>query len=77
MVRFSDSAAFSKAKAVYMDLERHLQTRRLGAMYTSIHTQNEIIHACNDHVLNCVVCRAYKAGCFTILADESNDIATI
>lgn len=45
--------------------------------YTSATIQNEIIESCNQIILKRIVSRVNFAQCFSILADETADIANI
>lgn len=55
----------------------HLMNSAKNATYISPLIQNEIISACNEILLKRMVDRINKAQCFTVLADETTDIACI
>lgn len=44
--------------------------------YTSPIVQNQIIEACNKIILKKIVDRVNSSKCFSILADETTDVAT-
>uniref|UniRef100_A0A2H8TYH1 Zinc finger MYM-type protein 1 n=2 Tax=Melanaphis sacchari TaxID=742174 RepID=A0A2H8TYH1_9HEMI len=57
------------------NLQNHLVTCSKNAMYTSWRIQNEIITACNSLMLQTLVHDINAAKSFTVLADETSDIA--
>ncbi|KAE9542517.1 hypothetical protein AGLY_003378 [Aphis glycines] len=59
------------------ELTDHLQNAPRNASYLSADVQNEIIDVCFDIILKQVVNRVNGARCFTVLADETTDIAGI
>lgn len=59
------------------ELTDHLQNAPRNASYLSADVQNEIIDVCFDIILKQVVNRVNSARCFTVLADETTDIAGI
>lgn len=56
-------------------LRNHFEKGGKNAMYTSPHIQNEIIHLCGGVVKEKIVNDARKAIAYSILADETSDIA--
>ncbi|XP_076329459.1 zinc finger MYM-type protein 1-like [Tachypleus tridentatus] len=58
-------------------LSASLKSTKRNATYLSLQIQNEIINACNTHVLDALVNRVNAAKCFSILADETTDISGI
>lgn len=44
--------------------------------YTSAGIQNQIIEACNKIILKNIVDKVNSSKCFSILADETTDVAT-
>ncbi|KAL4105175.1 hypothetical protein QTP88_020447 [Uroleucon formosanum] len=57
------------------NLQNHLVTCSKNAMYTSWYIQKEIITACNSLMLQTLVHDINTAKSFTVLADETSDIA--
>ena len=47
-----------------------------NALHTSAETQNEMVSICGRLVATCITERVRKAGIFSIIADETTDIAT-
>jgi len=58
-------------------LKRHLSTAALNATYYSWRTQNEIICAINEIILNRIIERVNNALFFSIMCDETTDIAGV
>lgn len=58
-------------------LKNHLQTAASNASYISWQIQNEIISSFNSILLKNIVSKINEAKCFTVLADETTDIAGI
>jgi len=58
-------------------LRKHLEESARNAMYTSSSIQNEVVSACNRIILRKLVSRLNEAQCFSVLADETTDIATL
>jgi len=56
-------------------LASHLLNCAHNAMYISPVIQNEIILACNELMLNELVCKVNAACCFSVLADETADVS--
>ncbi|XP_060844010.1 zinc finger MYM-type protein 1-like [Rhopalosiphum padi] len=60
------------------DIEMKTYLESSGKMkYTSHRSQNDMIDACNNILLNKVVSRVNAAKCFSILADETADISGV
>lgn len=57
------------------DLKQHLEHGKKNAMYTSPQIQNEIIELCGLVVKNEIIQEAKKAYAYSVMADESCDIA--
>nr|XP_042911240.1 zinc finger MYM-type protein 1-like [Parasteatoda tepidariorum] len=58
-------------------LKNILESSRKNAQYTSPRFQNEVIEVCNILILQKLVSKINDATCFSILADETTDIAGI
>lgn len=58
-------------------LKNHLEVSGKNATYLSPRIQNEIISACNIIVVRSIVAKINSAKSFSILADETSDIAGI
>jgi len=58
-------------------LADHLQNSGRNAMYISPQIQNEIISACNSLIVSDLVKKINSAQCFSVLADETADIAGV
>lgn len=56
-------------------LKKHLLESSKNATYISWEIQNELINCCNSIILKQLVAEINDAKCFTILADETTDIA--
>ena len=59
------------------ELANHLKNAPRNTSYLSADIQNEIIDICFDIILKQIVNRLNSARCFTVLADETTDIAGI
>ncbi|XP_054706731.1 zinc finger MYM-type protein 1-like [Uloborus diversus] len=60
-----------------VDLRQHLVMSAGNAMYTSPRIQNEIINTFGDMIQMQIRDRVHKSGLFSVLADETTDIAGI
>lgn len=58
-------------------LQSHLQKAPRNATYLSPQVQNEIIELCGKKVRNAIVAECNKSQCFSLLADEATDTATL
>ena len=58
-------------------LRDHLQNASRNATYISPAIQNEIIDLCGKRIRNALVAECNKAQCFSLLAGEATDSATI
>ena len=58
-------------------LADHLQNSGRNAMYISPQIQNEIIASCNNLIVGDLVSKINSAQCFSVLADETADIAGV
>lgn len=59
------------------NLIQHFKHSAKNATYISWNIQNQIINSCNEIILSRLVKKINSAKCFSILADETCDIATI
>lgn len=66
-----------RANSGDLALKTHLETWFKNASYTSPIIGNEIISTCGHIVLKKIVCQINEAKCFSILSDETSDIAGI
>ncbi|KAF2888183.1 hypothetical protein ILUMI_17990, partial [Ignelater luminosus] len=62
---------------VYIDLSEHLATSKKNALYTSPQIQNEIINICGEIIQHKIIEEVKKAHLFSILGDETTDIAHV
>ena len=58
-------------------LKKHLKEAARNARYTSVQTQNELIHICEEIVREKIVSRANKSIGFSVIADETSDISGV
>jgi len=58
-------------------LRQHLEEGAKNAKYTSVRTEHKIIEICENIIANDIVSKAKASKCFSILADETSDIAGI
>lgn len=56
-------------------LKNHMETGNKNAKYTSWQIQNEIINFCGETIKNMVVEDVKKAAAYSIMADETGDVA--
>ena len=55
------------------ELANHLEISSENARYISHKIQNEIIKACNEVILQCIIKKVNATMAFTVLADEKSD----
>ena len=58
-------------------LKEHVETSNHNSSYTSVRLENEIIESCEDLLCNDIVNEANKSDGFSVLADETADVAGI
>lgn len=58
-------------------LKQHLENGPRNAQYISVRTEHEIINICEEILTNDIVSKANASKCFSILADETTDIAGV
>ena len=58
-------------------LADHLRNSGRNAMYISPHIQNEVVASCNNLIVGDLVSKINSAQCFSVLADETADIAGV
>lgn len=58
-------------------LKNHLEKAARNAMYTSVRTEHEIISICEEIIASGIVEKANRSRSFSILADETSDIAGV
>lgn len=58
-------------------LKQHFEEGPRNAQYTSVRTENEIIKICEEIIANDIVSKTNASKCFSILADETSDIAGV
>jgi hypothetical protein len=58
-------------------LKNHLEKGAKNAQYTSVQIEHEIINICEQTLVSRIVSIVNKSKCFSILADETSDIAGI
>lgn len=66
-----------RIKAGDLILKEHLEKGPQNAQYTSVRTEHEIIKICEEIIANDIVSKANASKCFSILADETSDIAGV
>ena len=64
-----------RVEAGDIDLGNHLKNAAQNAKYTSVRTQNELIHLCEETIREEIVDTANSKVGFSIIADETADIA--
>ena len=70
-------ALLNRVAASNTILRNHLQNAPRNATYLSLQVQNEIIELCGKRVRNAIVAECNRAQCFSLLADEATDTATL
>jgi len=73
---FKDLLQF-RVQAGDLVLKNHLEEGAHNAQYTSIRTEHQIIEICENLLANDIVSKANNSKCFSILADETSDIAGV
>lgn len=73
---FKDLLKF-RVQAGDLVLKDHFENGAKNAQYTSAQTEHEIIQICENILANDIVAKANNSECFSILADETNDIAGV
>lgn len=58
-------------------MANHLENTAKNATYVSPIIQNEIISICNKLILEQNILKIQKAGFFSVMCDETTDIATL
>lgn len=58
-------------------LKQHLEEGPRNAQYISVRTEHEIINICEEILTNDIISKANASKCFSILADETTDIAGV
>jgi len=58
-------------------LKQHLEKSGRNAQYTSVRTGHEIIEICESIIVNDFISKANASKCFSILTDETSDIAGV
>lgn len=59
------------------ELKNYIENLPKNATYISLDIQNEVINTINSLVIKKLVTKINQAKCFTILADETTDVAGI
>ncbi|XP_018370083.1 PREDICTED: 52 kDa repressor of the inhibitor of the protein kinase-like, partial [Trachymyrmex cornetzi] len=73
---FKDLLNF-RVQAGDLILKHHLEEGAQNAQYTSVRIEHEIIGICESIIANDIVSKANNSKCFSILADETCDIAGV
>jgi len=73
---FKDLLKF-RVEAGDLVLKDHIEKAAKNARYTSVRTEHELIAICENILANDVVAKANRSGSFSILADETSDIAGV